>query len=80
MCECIVGVGIVVVGVGVLECADMEIDMDATSEAVALMFGMEPNYLSTRRMCFEGQMVQLMAQYDFKKIKPDDIYLVCIHA
>jgi hypothetical protein len=27
-------------------------------EAVALMFGMEPNYLSTRRMCFEGQMVQ----------------------
>ena len=44
------------------------------------MFGMEPNYLSTRRMCFEGQMVQLMAQYDFKKIKPDDIYLVCILA
>jgi hypothetical protein len=30
VCECIVGVGIVVVGVGVLECADMEIDMDAT--------------------------------------------------
>lgn len=45
-------------------------------EAVALMFGMEPNYLSTRRMCFEGQMVQLMAQYDFKKIKPADIALV----
>jgi len=43
------------------------------------MFGMEPNWLSTRRMCFEGQMVHLMAQYDFKKIKPDDIYLVCAH-
>ena len=27
-------------------------------------------------MCFEGQMVQLMAQYDFKKIKPADIALV----
>ena len=43
------------------------------------MFCMEPNWLSTRRMCFEGQMVHLMAQYDFKKIKPDDIYLVCAH-
>jgi hypothetical protein len=45
-------------------------------EAVALMFGMEPNWLSTRRMCFEGQLVNLMAKYDFKSIKPSDIALV----
>ena len=43
---------------------------------VALMFGMEPNWLSTRRMCFEGQMVALMTKYDWKSIKTADISLV----
>ena len=27
-------------------------------EAVAVMFGMEPNWLSTRRMCFEGALAR----------------------
>ena len=29
-------------------------------EGVAIMFGMEPNWLSTRRMCFEGWLAKRM--------------------
>ncbi|KAJ1475590.1 hypothetical protein T484DRAFT_1827792 [Baffinella frigidus] len=43
-------------------------------EGVAILFGTdEKTWSSTRRMCFEGHLVQLMLRYDFKAVLPADV-------
>jgi hypothetical protein len=42
-------------------------------EGVAVLFGTDDRtWAATRRMCFEGHLVQLMLRYDFKAVLPGE--------
>jgi hypothetical protein len=42
-------------------------------EGVAVLFGTDDRtWAATRRMCFEGHLVQLMLRYDFKAVLPEE--------